>query len=70
LRAIRRSGQPCFDCHVALADLYEQAGQFDEAATELQRAIGDSPVNPQSEQVRKRISDLRAKSGAGLNPPR
>ena len=67
LRAIRRSNGSCFDCHIALADVYEQTDNLPEAIGELQAAVNDDPVNPGGERVRERIDHLRARKSIGLN---
>jgi len=67
LRAIRRSSGPCFDCHIALADVYEQKDNLAEAISELQAAVNDDPVNPEVARVRERIDDLQARKSIGLN---
>ena len=67
LRAIRRSSGPCFDCHIALADVYEQTDNLTEAIGELEAAVKDDPVNPEGKRVRERIDDIRARKSIGLN---
>jgi O-antigen ligase/Tfp pilus assembly protein PilF len=64
MKAIRRSNGHCYDCHLALAEIYEQAGKLNEAVAELQAAIDGVPLNPENENIRRRIDDLRARNTA------
>jgi Tfp pilus assembly protein PilF len=49
--------------HVYLANVYEQAGDFAEAARHLEAYLKENPDSPQKESVRSALDKLRKKAG-------
>jgi O-antigen ligase len=59
LRALRRSGNHCADCHNALASLYETENRYPEAIAEWKAYSLEAPERALAEKIAQRIERLQ-----------
>ena len=60
-RAIARSLEPCVECHLLLASIYEEANRYDDALTEWETVIRVAPDRASAAKASARIESLKKK---------